>query len=106
MRDRCYIWLGLSLAGVFCIAVFSAPLAPLLAQTAGDVLEGQAAFGDWRADRPGLRRLIKPQDLPPPQVSQSVANWVRVARTAPMRRRAFPLALSWTCSLPAWRARA
>jgi glucose/arabinose dehydrogenase len=80
MRDRRYIWLGLSLAGVFCLAAFCAPLAPLLAQTAGDVLEGHAAFGDWRADRPGLRRLIKPQDLPPPQVSQSAANWVRVAQ--------------------------
>ena len=27
-------------------------------------LEGKAAFGDWRTDKPGTRRLIRPQDLP------------------------------------------
>src|SRR5262249_8943990 len=63
----------LSLAGVLCLVV-----APLLAQTAGAVLEGRAAFGDWRADAPGTRRLIRPADLPPPQPAQSVANMVRV----------------------------
>ncbi|TIT89197.1 MAG: sorbosone dehydrogenase family protein, partial [Mesorhizobium sp.] len=30
------------------------------------VLTGSKAFGDWKADRPGVRRLIKPQDLPAP----------------------------------------
>ena len=34
---------ALSIGGVLCIAV-----APLLAQTAGGVLEGRAAYGDWR----------------------------------------------------------
>jgi glucose/arabinose dehydrogenase len=67
-------WLGLSIAGVFCLA-----LAPLFAQTAPGLLEGRAAFGDWRADRPGVRRLIKPRDLPPPQPAEAVANFVRVA---------------------------
>jgi glucose/arabinose dehydrogenase len=52
--------------------------APLLAQTAGGVLQGRAAFGDWRADRPGLRRLIRPRDLPAPAPEESVANMVRV----------------------------
>jgi glucose/arabinose dehydrogenase len=65
---------ALSIAGIFCLAV-----APLSAQTAGGVLEGRAAFGDWRADRPGVRRLIRQQDLPPPQPSESVTNRVRVA---------------------------
>jgi glucose/arabinose dehydrogenase len=68
-------WLGLSIAGVFCLAV-----APLFAQTAPDLLEGRAAFGDWRADRPGVRRLIKPRDLPPPQPAEAVANFVRVVQ--------------------------
>jgi glucose/arabinose dehydrogenase len=67
--------LGLSIAGVLCLVV-----APILAQTAGDVLEGRAAFGDWRADRPGLRRMIRPRDLPLPQPAESVANMVRIAR--------------------------
>jgi glucose/arabinose dehydrogenase len=65
---------ALSIAGIVCLAV-----APLSAQTAGGVLEGRAAFGDWRADRPGVRRLIRQQDLPPPQSSESVTNRVRVA---------------------------
>ena len=44
-------WLGLSIAGVFCLAV-----APLFAQTAPDLLEGRAAFGDWRAERGEIGR--------------------------------------------------
>jgi glucose/arabinose dehydrogenase len=66
--------LAVSFAAVICFAV-----APLLAQTAGSALEGHAAFGDWRADRPGVRRLIRPRELPPPQPAQSVSNFVRVA---------------------------
>ncbi len=55
-----------------------APLSAQTAPSAGSALEGRAAFGDWRADRPGLRRLIRPQDLPPPQPQQSAANMVRL----------------------------
>ena len=66
--------LGLSIAGVLCLAVV-----PLLAQTATGVLEGLAAFGDWRADRPGVHRVIRPRDLPPPQPAESASNFVRVA---------------------------
>jgi glucose/arabinose dehydrogenase len=77
MRRSINRLLALSIAGVLSVAV--APfLAPLLAQTAGGLLEGRAAFGDWRADGPGTRRLIRPSDLPPPEPSQSAANWVRV----------------------------
>src|SRR5262249_23578230 len=65
---------GLGIAGLVCLAAV-----PPAAQTARGVLEGRAAFGDWRADRPGLRRIIKPQDLPSPQPSASVATMVRVA---------------------------
>jgi glucose/arabinose dehydrogenase len=31
----------------------------------GQVLTGAAAFGTWRDDKPGVRRLIRAQDLPP-----------------------------------------
>jgi glucose/arabinose dehydrogenase len=34
-------------------------------RTLGQVLRGEAAFGSWHDDRPGVRRLIRPQDLPP-----------------------------------------
>ena len=31
----------------------------------GQVLQGEAAYGSWHDDRPGLRRLLTLQDLPP-----------------------------------------
>jgi hypothetical protein len=37
-------------------------------------LTGTAAFGDWRADKPGTTRLIKPGDLPKPGATPSVAS--------------------------------
>lgn len=38
------------------------------------VLKGEAAFGDWQQDRPGVRRLIGPQDLQKPNQAQSSSN--------------------------------
>src|SRR5258706_1599790 len=35
---------------------------------------GAAAFGDWRADSPGVRRLIRPGDLPAPYATPSSAG--------------------------------
>jgi glucose/arabinose dehydrogenase len=44
------------------------------AQT-GEVRTGKAAFADWQADAPGVRRLIKPSDLPaPPAVTAADAE--------------------------------
>jgi glucose/arabinose dehydrogenase len=60
-------------------AIASLTAAPLLAQDAG-LLEGAAAFGDWHADRPGTRRLIRPQDLPAPDPAESARNVVRTVR--------------------------
>jgi glucose/arabinose dehydrogenase len=56
------------------------PCALLLLLTASaysdvPVLTGKAAFGDWKADRPGVRRLIKPSDLPQPFVTESASNF-------------------------------
>jgi len=31
----------------------------------GQVLKGEAAYGGWQDDKPGVRRLLTPQDLPP-----------------------------------------
>jgi glucose/arabinose dehydrogenase len=33
-------------------------------RAAGQVLQGRAALGSWHDDTPGVRRLLKPQDLP------------------------------------------
>jgi glucose/arabinose dehydrogenase len=41
-------------------------------------LKGADAFGDWRSDKPGTVRLIRPQDLPRPGATASVANMSRV----------------------------
>src|ERR1700736_4466813 len=37
-------------------------------------LVGTAALGDWRADKPGVSRLIRPEDLPRPGATPSSAN--------------------------------
>ena len=50
-------------AAAAAAAVVGAAL-PLLAETGATRLEGKAAFGDWRLDKPGTRRVIRPQDLP------------------------------------------
>src|SRR5262249_49714224 len=52
--------------------------APAASQS--NVLTGNAAFGDWREDRPGLVRHIRPADLPKPGATASSANVSRVVR--------------------------
>src|SRR6516225_9582998 len=52
---------------------------PALAQDSPQLLEGKAAFTDWRADRPGLRRHIRAADLPPANLAASNSNGVQVA---------------------------
>src|SRR5271165_6670581 len=54
---------------------------PALAAEA--VRTGAAAFGDWRTDSPGVRRLITPADLPPPFATPSAANPSRGAPRTP-----------------------
>jgi glucose/arabinose dehydrogenase len=48
------------------VAVAACCLSALVAEPAvGQATRGAAAFGGWQDDRPGLRRLITAQDLPP-----------------------------------------
>jgi glucose/arabinose dehydrogenase len=49
---------------------------------ARQALTGQAAFGDWRADGPLVRRKIAPADLPPPFATRSANNFPRVVTRA------------------------
>ncbi len=42
------------------------------------VRTGRAAFGDWRADAPGVRRKITPADLPPPFATDAAVNFSAV----------------------------
>jgi len=60
--------------------IASLTVTPLFAQTGAGPLEGPAAYGDWHTDRPGTRRLIRPQDLPAPDMAQSVRNSVKIMR--------------------------
>jgi glucose/arabinose dehydrogenase len=46
-------------------------------------LTGDAAFGDWRSDRPGVVRLIRPADLPRPGATASASNSSRVVPRPP-----------------------
>ncbi|MGZ6132806.1 MAG: PQQ-dependent sugar dehydrogenase [Myxococcaceae bacterium] len=55
----------------------SASAAPPDGGTRG-LLSGAAAFGDWRSDAPGVRRLIRVEDLPAPFASSSAHNNPRV----------------------------
>jgi glucose/arabinose dehydrogenase len=66
-----------AIIAISATAIASLAAIPLLAQTGAGLLEGTAAFGDWHADRPGVRRLIRPQDLPAPDLAQSARNVVR-----------------------------
>lgn len=68
---------------------FVAMLAALLAAAAAagahaePVLQGKDAYGDWRADKPGTVRLIRPQDLVRPGATRSVASSSRVVPRPP-----------------------
>src|SRR5260221_3683648 len=46
-------------------------------------LTGDAAFGDWRSDKPGVVRLIRPADLPKPGATASASNSPRVVPRPP-----------------------
>jgi glucose/arabinose dehydrogenase len=57
---------------LFGPTVFAQPVSESL----GELLEGKAAFGDWRADAPLVRRKIT--QLPPPNATRSASNPPRV----------------------------
>jgi glucose/arabinose dehydrogenase len=61
---------------------------PLMAQIG--TFEGKAAFGDWRMDRPGTRRLIRPQDLPAADPTQSARNFIKEVHRSETQRPVVP----------------
>jgi glucose/arabinose dehydrogenase len=63
-------------------------LAPAARPQPGQVLRGKDAFGDWSEDQPGVRRLIRPEDLP--AKGPSVPNKVEVVPRAPDARPRVP----------------
>jgi glucose/arabinose dehydrogenase len=73
-RNSSLIWLA---AAFVAGTMADAGITDALAQSSA--LTGRAAFGDWRSDKPGTSRLIKPQDLPKPGATPSAANISRVS---------------------------
>jgi hypothetical protein len=54
------------------------------------LLEGRAAFTDWSADRPGLRRHIRPADLPAADLGASFSNRVRIVHRSASQKPVVP----------------
>jgi glucose/arabinose dehydrogenase len=70
-----------TIAAAALVAGILSPVAAT-AQTSGELFQGKAAFGDWRTNSPGARRLIRPQDMPAPDPGGSAMNFaVNVRRT-------------------------
>ncbi|HKS60540.1 MAG TPA: sorbosone dehydrogenase family protein [Xanthobacteraceae bacterium] len=59
--------------------------APKSQDSAGPALKGKAALGDWKQDKPGLRRLLTAADQPP--IGEDAKNF---SETAPMPEGASP----------------
>jgi len=61
---------------LFTAAALAAAIAlpTMIHAQSGNMLTGKAAFNDWQSERPGARRLIKPDDLPPPFATEGVRN--------------------------------
>src|SRR3954452_4728130 len=56
----------------------SAAIFAMSGESSAQALTGDAAFGDWRSDKPGVVRLIRPADLPKPGATASASNSSRV----------------------------
>lgn len=67
-----------SVAMAACLAALCASGSAAAPATEGNtpVLKGKAAFGGWQQDKPGIRRLITPQDLPP--IGKSTEGFTQV----------------------------
>jgi glucose/arabinose dehydrogenase len=71
------------LARTLIVTLVAAVLQPCLSQaqaTADKTRTGAAAFGDWHSDEPGVRRLIRPGDLPAPYATRSSTNFGSIAK--------------------------
>jgi glucose/arabinose dehydrogenase len=73
LRHHPFFWL----TAVFAVSGIGHALAQ------SDVLVGPAAFGDWRTNKPGVSRLIRPQDLPKPGATPSSANGPHIVPRPP-----------------------
>lgn len=70
MEDRMIRFAGIAAASA-TLLLATASFAQQVDQRS---LTGESAFGDWHADRPGVRRLMKPEDLQKPFFTKSASN--------------------------------
>jgi glucose/arabinose dehydrogenase len=59
--------------GIFAVAFLGTATVAALGRSP-PALTGAAAYGDWRADEPGVRRKITPADMPPPYETASASH--------------------------------
>jgi glucose/arabinose dehydrogenase len=67
-----------TLAVALVLLATFAVLSPADAADQTAVRTGNAAFGDWTTDAPGVRRKITVADLPPPYATGSAGNFPRI----------------------------
>ncbi|MDB5361292.1 MAG: sorbosone dehydrogenase [Rhodospirillales bacterium] len=61
-------------ARTIILMLFAVAIAVADAAAETPLLTGAAAYGDWRGDAPGVGRLIRPEDAPPPYANGSASN--------------------------------
>ena len=66
--------LGASILAIAATGVLAAETQPAAIAAGADTLVGPAAFTGWKDSKPGVTRLIRPQDLPAPFVTKSASN--------------------------------
>src|SRR5262249_31558066 len=71
------------LIGISAAILLLAPASLHAQDTSQPVLKGKAAFGDWRADKPGGRRLIPASDQPQPFLTSPEADGIGEAVSMP-----------------------
>ncbi|HTY56258.1 MAG TPA: hypothetical protein VMB26_13705 [Candidatus Binataceae bacterium] len=65
-------------SGLICLSLIAGLVPDNIRAEDHSVLTGQAAFGDWQTDAPGVRRKITAADLPPPYATESARNFAAV----------------------------
>ena len=66
------------LAASLVITLLSSAVLAETTRSDRDVLKGPEAFGSWQKDKPGVRRLLKPEDQPP--VGESTSNPIQIVK--------------------------
>jgi glucose/arabinose dehydrogenase len=70
-----------SIAAALAVLASANVLAARAEEGKEPLLKGKAAFGGWQHDRPGMKRFLTPQDLPP--VGKSTPNFSEVVPMPP-----------------------